>query len=155
VGRGARTHGLLGYLHEAVRDGARGEPCRIHAAPGTRVPFMHVRDAARAFVDLARAPAEDVRTVNYIVLGENPCPTATGLAEAMAARRPRTRLEFDVNPDVQRVADAVSGLEIDDSFARREWGWRPRYDAAAVIDDLLGSAGAEVVASPPRRAHSG
>ena len=38
--------------------------------------------------------------------------------------------------DRQRIADSWP-RSLDDSAARREWGWRPRYDLAAMTADML------------------
>ena len=137
IGRGARAHGLLEYLNNVVDNSIRGFPCKVHVAPGTRLPLLHVEDAARAFVDLARAPASDIRAANYIVLGPTPPPTAREFVDAVRARVPGAKIEFEVEERAQKFVDAVAARPFDDGHARAEWGWQYRYDADAMVEDFI------------------
>ncbi|HDR5039361.1 TPA: L-threonine 3-dehydrogenase, partial [Bacillus anthracis] len=49
---------------------------------------------------------------------------------------PEFVLEYDVNPDIQKIADSWPN-SLDDSEARKEWGWNPKYDLAAMTKDML------------------
>jgi nucleoside-diphosphate-sugar epimerase len=40
----------------------------------------------------------------------------------------------------QDIADSWPRT-IDDSAAREEWGWEPKYDLAAMVEDMLGKLG--------------
>jgi nucleoside-diphosphate-sugar epimerase len=99
---------------------------------------MHVADAARAFVELAEAPPEAIRTVNYTVLGPTPSPTAQELVDAVCTRVPGAKLDFKVDPRLSAVIDAVGRGPYVDRYARAEWGWRHRYDLGRIIDSFRG-----------------
>jgi nucleoside-diphosphate-sugar epimerase len=45
-------------------------------------------------------------------------------------------MDVDADPVRQRIADSWPDA-IDDSAAREEWGWTPRYDLAAMTTDML------------------
>jgi nucleoside-diphosphate-sugar epimerase len=45
-------------------------------------------------------------------------------------------MTYDVDPVRQRIADSWP-LRLDDSAARDEWGWQPRYDLPAMVTDML------------------
>ena len=50
-------------------------------------------------------------------------------------------IEYEVDPARQAIADSWP-RSVDDSAARREWGWAPRYDIAAMTKDMLEKIGA-------------
>ena len=85
-GPGTTTHGYLEYFNKAIEEAVRGRPYSIYVEPHVRIPILHVADAARAFYELATAPADSIRTVNYTILGPTPAPTA----QDQAARLPPT-----------------------------------------------------------------
>ncbi|MFT4989124.1 MAG: nucleoside-diphosphate-sugar epimerase, partial [Acidimicrobiales bacterium] len=101
----------------------------------TVIPILYYKDAAKAAIDLAAAPLDDIKTMNYLVDGVRPTPTAGELADAVQSRVPDAKITFDVDP-----AAAISlarNLTIDDAVARAEWGWEPAFGLDAMIDDFL------------------
>jgi UDP-glucose 4-epimerase len=78
-GPGATTHGYLEYFNKAIEESVAGRAYTIYVEPDVRIPVLHVSDAVRAFVELADAPQEVIRTVNYTILGPTPSPTAQQL----------------------------------------------------------------------------
>ena len=137
VGPGVTTPGISQYTSHAIEASARGEPYTIFVEPRTRVPIIHVRDAAEAMVRLAAAPADRIETVVYLLAGITPTPTAQQLADAIRARLPDANLTFQPDPAVQAVHDARRALaSIDDANARREWNWRPTYDLERIVDEM-------------------
>jgi nucleoside-diphosphate-sugar epimerase len=97
---------------------------------------MYFRDAARAIIELGRAPLESIQTVNYLVDGVKPTPNVGEIAGAVRAKLPDAHIDFALDPQLQAVFDAAL-RPIDDSRARSEWGWNPEYDTAAIIEDFL------------------
>lgn len=138
VGPGVTTPGISQYTSHAIEASARGEPYNIFVEPRTRVPIIHVREAAEAIVKLAAAPADRIETVVYLLAGTTPTPSAQELADAIRARLPDARLDFRPDPDVQAVHDRRRALaSIDDTNARREWGWRSTYDLDRIVDEMV------------------
>lgn len=135
-GPGTTTHGYLEYVNKAIEESVAGRPYSIYVEPHVRIPLMHFADAARAFVELAEAPPEAIRTVNYTILGPTPSPTAQDLVDAVRARVPGAKLEFKVDPRVSAMIDAFGGASYLDRHARAEWGWRHRYDLGEIIDSF-------------------
>ena len=47
--------------------------------------------------------------------------------------------DFDISyePDFRQAIASGWPDSIDDSCARRDWGWAPRYDLAAMVRDML------------------
>ena len=62
--------------------------------------------------------------------------TPAQLADAIRGRIPGFVMEYEIDPLRQAIADSWPD-SLDDSAARREWGWNPRYDLDAMVDDML------------------
>ena len=118
-----------------IEHAAKGEPFEVWTVPETVIPILYYKDAAQAALDLAAAPMERIETINYLVDGPRPTPNAGQLADAVRARIPDARITFE--PDPAAALSLARNLVIDDRVAREEWGWTPRYDLDAMIDDFL------------------
>jgi threonine 3-dehydrogenase len=136
-GPGTTTHGYLEYFNKAIEESAQGQPYSIYVEPHVRVPILHVADAARAFIDLATAPRDAIRTINYTILGPTPAPTAQDLVTAIKAKLPDAKLDFQVDRRISALIDAVGGQPFDDQYARSEWGWRHQYDLSRIIESFI------------------
>ena len=75
--------------------------------------------------------------MNYIVLGPVPAPTAEELVQAVKARIPGAKIDFQVNEQVSKLIDSVTGRPFGDRYARTEWGWKHNYDLSEIIKSFL------------------
>jgi nucleoside-diphosphate-sugar epimerase len=81
-----------------------------------------------------QAPAESVRDRHsYNLAGISFTPLQ--LAAAIRERLPH--FTMDCVPDFRQAIAASWPRSIDDSAAQRDWGWRARYDLAAMVDAML------------------
>ena len=96
------------------------------------------KDAARAALDLADAPREQIKGINYLVNGFLPTPNAGQIAEAVRQAVPDARITFEVDPKAS--VSLARNLTIDDATARAEWGWTPSYDLEAMVADVVAEA---------------
>ena len=96
--------------------------------------MMHMEDAIRATLQLMAAPKESLSVqTSYNVAAVDFSPAE--LAAAIAARMPDFTIDYQ--PDFrQAIADSWP-QRMDDAEARRDWGWSPRYDLDALVDDML------------------
>jgi nucleoside-diphosphate-sugar epimerase len=62
--------------------------------------------------------------------------TPAELATAIERRIPGFEMQYDVDPLRQSIADSWPD-KLDDTVARQEWDWSPRYDLDAMVDDML------------------
>ena len=62
VGPGAREGGVVNYTSAMIEESARGNPYTVNVAPETKVSIVYTHDAARAMVELAEAPAENIKS---------------------------------------------------------------------------------------------
>ncbi|MCP5029106.1 MAG: NAD-dependent epimerase/dehydratase family protein [Actinomycetia bacterium] len=135
VGPGVTTWSLAQYTSWMIERAARGEPFAVWTRPEAVIPILYYKDAARAALDLASAPFDDIKTINYLVNGPVPTPTAGQMADAVRAKVPTAEITFE--PDQAAGVALARQLHIDDAVARREWGWQPGFDLDAMIDDLI------------------
>lgn len=136
AGAGVRTPGAAQFHSWMVEESAKGRAYTVEAAERTQVPIVYVKDAARGVLQLAAAPAGNLRMFNYLISGVPPTPSAGDLAELVRARIPGARISFHEEPVRQLMLEKMI-KPIDDRFARQEWGWAPQFDAAQMIDDIL------------------
>ena len=45
-------------------------------------------------------------------------------------------MNYDVDYSRQEIADSWPS-SLDDSIARNEWGWKPKYDLPDMVEDML------------------
>ncbi len=138
IGPGLREAGIVSYTSAMIEVPAGGQPYTIAVSPEIRLTLVYVEDGARAIIDLGRAAKEDIRTINYFINGvREPIPNAGEMAEAVRKRIPGAQIDFDVNPEWDRLLISASHM-VDDSSSVREWGWQPKYDTFdKVIDAYL------------------
>jgi threonine 3-dehydrogenase len=136
VGPGVRTPGGVQYTSWAIEEPAKGNPFTIWVPPETRCPVIYFKEAASAIVELGQAPLENIKTVNYLIGGITPVASAGELADMVRAMVPGAQIDFKPNPELLPMLRLLT-LSIDDSNARREWNWTPRYDQERIIDDFL------------------
>ncbi len=137
IGPGAETHGYLEYFNKTIEESANRRPYAAYVGPQTRIPVIHVEDAARAFIELAASPLAQIRTTNYIILGPKPSPTHAELVACVRTKMPHAKITYQINEPVQNLIDRVSAKPYDDTYARKEWGWKQRYDLAEMVDSFL------------------
>ncbi|MCW5747560.1 MAG: NAD-dependent epimerase/dehydratase family protein [Alphaproteobacteria bacterium] len=136
IGPGVATPGAVQYTSWVIEAAAGGKPFTIWVTPDTRMPIMYLDEAARATIQLASAPRAAIKTVNYIVDGVKPTPSAGELAAAVRAKLPEARIDFVPDPKIQPLLrDMVRPL--DDSKAREEWGWQPSHSLERIVEDFL------------------
>ncbi|HMK04844.1 MAG TPA: NAD-dependent epimerase/dehydratase family protein [Ferruginibacter sp.] len=100
----------------------------------TYLPMMYMPDAIRATIELMEAPADkiSVRT-SYNLSGMSFSPKE--VAAAIKEHIPDFTISY--KPDYrQQIADSWP-QSIDDSVARKDWGWKEDYDLKKMTKDML------------------
>jgi threonine 3-dehydrogenase len=116
--------------YEALRVGHYEAFCR----PDATIPLMYMPDGLRALVELSQAPHERLTRCVYNVAAFS--PTAQQIADEVARAVPGADISFNPDPARQAILDSWPRA-LDDSLARRDWGWRPEYDLPRMTADLL------------------
>ena len=126
--------GTSDYAPEMIHAAARGEPYACFVRPDTRIPLMTMPDAIDALVRLASGPRERLTRTAYNLAAFS--PTAEQICDVVQKTFPRAAITWQVDPKRQRIVDSWPA-EVDDTAARRDWGFAPRYDFKAAFDDYL------------------
>lgn len=102
---------------------------------GTKMDMMYMPDAIDAIVDLMEAdPSKLVNrnAFNVTAMSFEPEDMANSIRKII----PEFELDYDVDPERQAIADSWPN-SLDDSAAREEWGWNPKYDLDKMSQDML------------------
>jgi threonine 3-dehydrogenase len=134
VGPGVRAGGIVTYTSAIIEKSFNKEACTIEVDADTTVAIIHVEDAAKAAIDLSEAPIEQIKMTNYLVNGLEATPKASELVAMVEAKIPDANIDFKPNPNWTAIIK-LSGREVDDSYARAEWSWSPKYDTFDKIID--------------------
>ncbi|MBN1855912.1 MAG: NAD-dependent epimerase/dehydratase family protein [Dehalococcoidia bacterium] len=133
VGRAAAA-GWTAYTSVAIEEAARGRPYVIRASEETTTDILYVEDAARAMIDLASAEPSRLTARCYNLHGH--LVTARELVDAIKKVIPEAVLSFA--PDAA-IVDGIKTMprQLDDSLARKDWGWQPGHDLHEAIADFV------------------
>ncbi|RYY90038.1 MAG: NAD-dependent epimerase/dehydratase family protein [Chitinophagaceae bacterium] len=127
---GGTTDYAVEIYHEALNDGQYD--CFLKE--DTYLPMMYMPDAIRATIELMEAPKESIKVrTSYNLSGMSFSPKEI----AAEIRKHIPGFEISYKPDYrQAIADSWP-QSIDDSVARKDWGWKEEYDLARMTEDML------------------
>jgi nucleoside-diphosphate-sugar epimerase len=148
--RGARYPGIISnvtppgggttdYAVEIFYAAVRGQPYTCFVRPDTVLPMMYMPDCIQATLDLMDADEDGlVHRAEYNLAAMS--FSAAELAAEIQEHVPGFVVTYEPDPVRQAIADSWPRT-IDDSAARCEWGWSPRYDLARMTTDMLEKLG--------------
>ncbi|MGR9108623.1 MAG: NAD-dependent epimerase/dehydratase family protein [Gammaproteobacteria bacterium] len=144
--RGLRFPGLVSYL-TAPGGGTTDYAVEIYYAAltaghyecflqaDTRLDMMYMPDALDATIALMEADGAKLlhrNAYNVTAMSFAPRDVAAEIKKIL----PGFRITYAVDPLRQSIAESWP-RNMDDSAARTEWGWQPRYDLKAMTRDML------------------
>ena len=128
-GGGSSDYALFMYV-DAVRKGAY----EAFARADTRIPLMYMPDGVRALLELAFAARDRLTRTIYNIAAIS--PRADEIARSVNRALPTAKFTYAPDPVRQGILDSWPKA-LDDSAARRDWGWKHKYDLDAMTDDLV------------------
>nr|5Z76_A Chain A, Artificial L-threonine 3-dehydrogenase [synthetic construct]5Z76_B Chain B, Artificial L-threonine 3-dehydrogenase [synthetic construct]5Z76_C Chain C, Artificial L-threonine 3-dehydrogenase [synthetic construct]5Z76_D Chain D, Artificial L-threonine 3-dehydrogenase [synthetic construct] len=127
---GGTTDYAVDIFHKAIEGGKY--TCFL--SEDTALPMMYMDDAIRATIELMEAPAEQIKIrSSYNLAGMSFTPKE--IAAEIKKHIPDFKISYE--PDFrQAIADSWPA-SIDDSVARKDWGWKPEFDLEKMTEDML------------------
>ena len=127
---GGTTDYAVDIFHQAIQH----KKYESFLSENTALPMMYMTDAIRATVDLMEAPAEQVKIrSSYNLAGVTFTPKQ--IADEIKKHIPD--FEINYNPDFrQAIADSWPS-SIDDSYAKKDWGWELKYDLEKITSIMM------------------
>jgi threonine 3-dehydrogenase len=126
--------GTSDYAPEMIHAAARGEAYACFVRPDTQIPFMAMPDGVEALIRLAEAPRESLTRTAYNVAAFN--PTAAEIERVVRAAFPSAAISYVADRKRQGIVDSWPAA-VDDSAARADWGFSPRYNFERGFSDYL------------------
>jgi len=126
--------GTSDYAPEMIHAAAKGEAYACFVRPDAQIPFMAMPDGVNALLTLAAAPRESLTQTVYN-LGAF-APTAGQVHEEVLRAFPDAKITFTIDEKRQGIVDSWPA-DVDDSAARRDWGFAPQYDFERAFRDYL------------------
>jgi nucleoside-diphosphate-sugar epimerase len=127
---GGTTDYAIDIFHKALK----GEKFTCFLGPETPLPMMYIDDAIRATLELMEAPTEQIKertSYNLAALSFTPEQLGEAIKKAIPG------FEMDYAPDFrQKIADSWPG-SIDDSEARKDWGWNHQFGMDELVHVML------------------
>ncbi|MCA1825382.1 MAG: NAD-dependent epimerase/dehydratase family protein [Myxococcales bacterium] len=127
--------GTTDYAVDIYRQAIAHKQYTCYLRADSRLPMMYMPDAIRAMIELMEAEPGKLKHRNAYNLGAIDF-TPAELADSIRAHIPDFRIDYAVDPRRQSIADSWPET-LDDSAAREEWRWSPRYSLAAMTEDML------------------
>lgn len=144
--RGVRFPGLISYktlpgggtTDYAVHiyyDALKYKKYTSFIAEGTKMDMMYIPDALNAIIQLLEAdPSKLIHRNAFNITAMSFAPEE--IAASIKKVIPEFELYYDVDPVRQAIAESWPN-SLDDSAAREEWGWNPKYDLDSMTKDMI------------------
>ena len=130
--------GWSAYTSLVVEESAKGRPFTIKVDESLRLRFIYVKDAALSLIQLARASEDSLTCRVYNLDGFS--ASTKELVDATRRHVPDSRISLEFDPEYQHVMETqyvCIQKRPDDSAARRDWDWHPRYTVDAAVCDMV------------------
>jgi nucleoside-diphosphate-sugar epimerase len=127
---GGTTDYAVEIFHEALEE----KKYECFLSEDTYLPMMYMPDAIRATIELMEAPAEKIAVrTSYNLSGMSFSPKE--IAAVIKAHIPEFSISY--KPDYRQQIANSWPQSIDDSVARKDWGWKEEYDLKRMVKDMF------------------
>ena len=130
--------GTTDYAVEIFYEAIKHKRYTCFLREDTVLPMMYMPDCIRAAIELMEADLSRLKhhaDFNLAAMSFSPAELVAEIKKHIP------ELVCEYKPDFrQQIADSWPRT-IDDSAAREEWGWEPKYDLSAMVADMLEKLG--------------
>lgn len=127
--------GTTDYAVDIYYSAVKGEKFVCPIKKGTYMDMMYMPDALDAAIRLMEADASKLQHRNAFNIASMSFDPEE-IYHAIKKQMPEFEMVYDVDPLKQRIADSWPD-SLDDSLARKEWGWMPHYNLDSMTTDML------------------
>ncbi len=127
--------GTTDYAVEIFYGALRERRYTCYLEPDTRLDLMYMPDAIQAALHLMTAEPACLHHRNAYNLTAMSL-TPAELAAAIRKHIPDFEIDYQVDPIRQAIADSWPD-RLDDSAARRDWGWSPKFGLEEMVGEML------------------
>ena len=128
------TAGTTDYAVAMFYEAIKSNSYEWYLAPDTSLPMMYMPDAINALVNLFKADHGNlIHHSDFNVHAMTFTPEA--LAVEVKRINPKFQIEYQIDPVRQAIANSWPS-SLDDSVARKEWGWKPQYSIRELAEDM-------------------
>lgn len=128
------TGGTSDFGPEMLHAAAQGQPYTSFVGPEAKIPFMAMPDAVTSLVSLLEADRSKLTSSVYNVSAFS--VSAGEIAERVKKAFPGAKIDFAPDAVRSKIVDSWPE-DIDDTLARKDWGWKPAYDFDRAFDQYL------------------
>lgn len=128
---GGTTDYAVEIYYEAVRNGSFVS----NIGQGTYMDMMYMPDALNAVVQLMEANPDNLKHRNSFNIASMSFEPEQ-IANEIRKHIPEFKLSYDIDPVKQSIANSWPN-KMDDTCAREEWGWNPKYNLSSMTEDML------------------
>jgi len=100
----------------------------------TKLPMMYMPDCIEGTIQLAEADFSKLKhhsDFNHAATSFTPADMTAEIKKHI----PKFEISYEID-ERQKIADSWPN-SIDDSAAREEWGWKPKWDLATMTEDMI------------------
>ena len=127
--------GTTDYAVDIYYSAVRGERFVCPIKEGTLMDMIYMPDALKGAIDVMEAdPSRLVHRNAFNIASLSFGPET--VYQAIKKYKPDFEMVYDVDPLKQSIAESWPD-RLDDTCAREEWDWCPRYDLDAMTRDML------------------
>ena len=127
--------GTTDYAVEIYYEAIKYKKYTSYLKRGTYLDMMYMPDAMTAAIDLMEANPDKLQHRNaFNVTAMSVAPE--NIADEIRKIIPEFVLDFETDPLRQAIADSWPN-NMDDSAAREEWGWEPKYNLESMTKDMI------------------
>ena len=130
----APTAGTSDYATAVFYNGLRKGSYESYVEGRTMIPMMYMDDVIKATLMIMEAPASKIKvrtSYNIAALSF----TAEDLYKEVRKHIPNLKISYKIDHR-QKIADSWPS-SLDDSEARKDWGWKPDVNLKNLVEDMI------------------
>ncbi|MEE9441443.1 MAG: L-threonine 3-dehydrogenase [candidate division Zixibacteria bacterium] len=134
--------GTTDYAVEIFFDAIKHKKYTCYLRGDCSLDMMYMPDAIKSLIELMEADGEKLIHRNaYNITAMSLTPDM--LADEIRKHIPEFEIEYEIDPVRQAIADSWPD-SLDDTVARKEWGWKHNYDLPTMAKDMLDKIGKKI-----------